>query len=91
MLVSDHLFIESREPGNKEWSRQYVAISLDIFCSANREEHYEDNRLERLTSISTYRLDIGSRVPLTSDQLRGKEIVRHGLYIRRRSNLSNRF
>ena len=66
-------------------------MSLDIFCPANREEHYEDNRLERLTSISTYRLDIGSRVPLTSDQLRGKEIVRHGLYIRRRSDLSDRF
>lgn len=46
---------------------------------------------KRLTESIRYRLDIGSRVPLTSDQLRGEEVVRHGLCIRRRSDLSDRF
>ena len=64
----------------------------EVILSANREEHYRDSRPERLTeSISTYRLDIGSRVSLTSDQLRDKEIVRLSLCIRRRSDLTNRF
>ena len=33
-----------------------------------------------------YRLDLGSRIPLASNQLRGEEVIRHGLCIRRRSD-----
>ena len=72
--------------------KQYITISLDISYSINREKRYEDNKPERLIkSINIYKLDIESRVSLTSNQLRNKKIVYHNLYIKRRNDLINHF